>query len=212
MALSRVRKLRRSTRLLQLSALMLLGLGALCFLPLPSTNSAMRITFGLVTITSGSAGVVGLAFQWYRALITFTTCSWIAALIAIGSMTQLIMQRPVQINPFPWIIWVASVLLTLPPSILSSTMHILKVWRPQPMVGETTAPLVAASADSDLPPPDALEPAAPAAPSRPVWPPPPPRDNEYVLRSGHAGPDAPAGGDATKSGSAGPPAWPPRVD
>ena len=72
------RKLRRSTRLLQLFSLMLMGAGAVCLLPLPSTDFWTRIG-GVLAIASGSAGVVGLAFTWYRALVAFTACSWGAA-------------------------------------------------------------------------------------------------------------------------------------
>ena len=189
------RKLRRSTRLLQLFSLMLMGAGAVCLLPLPSTDFWTRIG-GVLAIASGSAGVVGLAFTWYRALVAFTACSWGAALLSVYFTTSLVLNAAgghPQISPFPWMIWVGSLLIALPPSILSSTMHILRVWRPQPMVSSTTEPLVNAAADPgdndpDLPPAD--EPAAAKPP--PSWPPAPPAESAAYVEHTPAEPSAAA--------------------
>jgi len=79
-------------------------------------------------------------------------------------------------DPWPWMTWVAVGLAAFPAALLSSMMHILRVWqgpRAQVEDNQQRAPLVSAAAD--------LGPGMPAqqsiAPSRPVWPPP----------SGHAG-------------------------
>ena len=76
--------LKRSTRLLQLFSLMLLGFGALCLIPLPGTGWLHKLG-GVVSIASGSAGIVGLAFTWYRALVFYTTFSWLGAALATAA-------------------------------------------------------------------------------------------------------------------------------
>ena len=212
MALDRVRKLRRSTQLLHFFSLLLMAVGAVCLLPLTSTDFLLRIT-GVVTLASGGAGVVGLAFTWYRALAAFTSFSWVAAALSIYGTTRLIVTRPVQVSPFPWIFWIVSLLVALPPSILSSTMHILRVWRSQPMVSaDTTAPLVEAAADDDLPPPDAPPPAK-GMPGPPVWPPRAP-NGSAAFRDVEGGSEAasPSADSETYVAYAQPPSWPPRVD
>ena len=210
MALERVRKLRRSTKLLQLFSLMMMGVGALCLLPLPNANILGGFgvkMLGLATLTSGGAGVVGLAFTWHRALVLFTSASWFAALLAVYGTLSLIFTRPVNVNPFPWFIWCASLVVALPPSILSSTMHILRVWRTQPMVSSTTEPLVNA-VDDDLPPADEVQPAASGSSAVPSWPP-PPGEQAYSAMPNPPSPPPEGGGAST---SAGRPAWPPPVD
>ena len=173
--------LKRSTRLLQLFSLMLLGFGALCLIPLPGTGWLHKLG-GVVSIASGSAGIVGLAFTWYRALVFYTTFSWLGAALAIIGITQLVVNK--QVNPFPWIMWIGTALIALPPSILSSTLHILRVWTPQPMVSDNSpTEALVPGGDADLPPPDAPPaPTAEAKPSalRPVWPPPQEGSTPYV--------------------------------
>jgi len=212
--LARVRKLRRSIRLLQLFSLLLMGVGAICLLPLPAMGSLLRFA-GVGALASGGAGVVGLAFSWYRALVTFTAASWLAVLLGVIGFTQLCVTRPVQVSPFPWLLWSAMLLVALPASVLSSTLHILKVWRPQPMVSDTTAPLVTAAETGDLPPADA-PPTEPDAVSRPVWPPPAPGGSGggYYSSVSVAADTYVAADDMVDAPSSapGPPTWPPRVD
>ena len=201
--------LKRSTRLLQLFSLMLLGFGALCLIPLPGTGWLHKLG-GVVSIASGSAGIVGLAFTWYRALVFYTTFSWLGAALAIIGITQLVVNK--QVNPFPWIMWIGTALIALPPSILSTTMHILRVWRPQPMVEDSNAPLVQAAAESEggLPPAEPqLGPGEYAAHvDRPAWPPPNPNGTAGgAYQAVENEPQA-----VVSDTRAGPPSWPPRVD
>ena len=201
--------LKRSTRLLQLFSLMLLGFGALCLIPLPGTGWLHKLG-GVVSIASGSAGIVGLAFTWYRALVFYTTFSWLGAALAIIGITQLAVNK--QVNPFPWIMWIGTALIALPPSILSTTMHILRVWRPQPMVEDSNAPLVQAAAESEggLPPAEPqLGPGEYAAHvDRPAWPPPNPNGTAGgAYQAVENEPQA-----VVTDTRAGPPSWPPRVD
>jgi len=206
MALERARKLRRSTRMLQLASLTMMGIGALCLLPLPNGGIlggwGVKL-LGLASLTSGGAGVVGLAFTWHRALVLFTSASWVATMFAVYGTLTLIFQRPVIANPFPWLLWWAALLVTLPASVLSSTMHILKIWRPGPMVSSTTEPLVTSAPDHDLPPPDEA-PAQPESRGVPSWPP-PPGEQAYTAMSSTEPPEMSAA-------AASRPVWPPPVD
>lgn len=220
---SRRREVKRSHRLLQLFSLALMGVGSIClFVPI-STDGLVRFC-GAVSIASGASGVVGLAFTWYRALVAFTTCSWLASLLAVYGITHLVISK--EVVPFPWVAWICAALTALPPAILSSTLHILRVFRPLPMVSDSTAPLVAtAAADEGLPPADhppahgdyvqAADTSAP--PARPVWPPPvAPQPSSGAVAAGSSATDleAPVADrpPVEKPAFPAPPAWPPQVD
>jgi hypothetical protein len=141
-----------------------------------------------------------------------------------------------------WLLWVASALTALPPAVLSLTLHVLRVWRPQPAVSDTTAPLVtsAEGADDlpDAPPHAPVVSASSAVPSlRPIWPPrQQPSSGASIttsdVRSAATVAAAVHTGDASSIGVSdvaaacrvaaaaapvaaafsGPPVWPPRVD
>ena len=84
------------------------------------------------------------------------------------------------------------------------------------MVSDTTAPLVTAAADDDLPPPDATPPGK-GLPGPPVWPPRAPNGSAaFHDVEGAGGSEAASGGVSADSETyvayAQPPSWPPRVD
>ena len=77
-------------------------------------------------------------------------------------------------NPLHWSVWLAIGIVALTAALLSSMMHLLRVWQgPRPLVDDEQdhqrAPLVDAAADVG-PGPSGAAPAS--APARPVWPPP----------------------------------------
>lgn len=178
------RPARRSTRLLQASSVAFLGLGTLLFLPLGGVwGGPLPIPSWLcaiVMLSAGVAGVMGLTFTWYRALISFTMLAWAVALVSIIQFVVLIINcvhHSCNGNPLAWLFWLASLLSGVPAAVLSSTMHILRVWRPAPLVSDTSEPLVSAAADEPLPAPrlhqgSAAAAAAGGGASRPpAWPP-----------------------------------------
>ena len=145
------RPVRRSTRLLQTLAVALFALGVLLILPIPfgPTHCKARDSSALAMLIGGSAGILGLSFTWYRALVTFTLLAWAVALIALIQLVLLIVDcvhHSCQGNPVPWIIWLAAMLTAAPAAVLSSTMHILRVWQSAPLVTDTSEPLVTADA------------------------------------------------------------------
>jgi len=125
-------RVRRSQRLLQFFALGLLALGTLSVLPIQGGWVGKLV--GVASLAAGISGVLGLSLSWHRALLSFTVLSWLIALSALGSLLRLALSRPVQTNPLPWISWLANLLLALPAAVLASTMHILRVWKPSPIV------------------------------------------------------------------------------
>lgn len=175
------RPVRRSTRLLQTLAVALFALGVLLILPIPFWADALqtlRTPSALAMLIGGSAGILGLSFTWYRALVTFTLLAWAVALIALIQLVLLIVDcvhHSCQGNPVPWIIWLAAMLTAAPAAVLSSTMHILRVWQSAPLVTDTSEPLVTADAAvAPIPMPNLHAAAAASRQGPAVWPPPAP--------------------------------------
>ena len=131
-------RVRNSQRLLQFFALALLALGTLNVLIQGGWAGKL---VGVASLAAGISGVLGLSLSWHRALMSFTLLSWLVALSAFASLLRLALSRPIQTNPLPWVSWLANLLLALPAAVLASTMHILRVWKPSPMVtGVASAP------------------------------------------------------------------------
>lgn len=134
---------------------------------------------GLLTLLTGCAGVLGLAFKWLRALRAFTLLAWLTTALAIVQLALLAACTPDDIAG--WALWLPTCIAALPAALLSSTLHILKYWRGSPLVTEFTSPLV-----NSQPPAGAWDPApmprvnlaprtkggTPSHESKPVWPPP----------------------------------------
>ena len=151
---------------------------------MPFWGSAPAVPYWLCAILmigAGVSGVMGIAFTWFRALATFTMLAWAVALTSIIQVVVLVVNcvhhTNCNGNPLAWLFWLASLLSGVPAAVLSSTMHILRVWRPAPLVSDTSEPLVTAAADEPLPTPrlhqgsaDAAA-AAAAATRPPAWPP-----------------------------------------
>jgi len=165
-------RVRRSTRLLHFFSLGLLAVGGVCLLPLVG-DLVLTIT-GVAALVAGTSGVLGLSFTWHRALVLYTLLTWAISTAALVRLVQLGIAH--EVNPVRWLLWLCTGLTSVPPALLSSTMHLLRVWRPKPLIGEQNAPLVdgtpidgtpAALASAHLD-------AAPlqAALGRPAWPPP----------------------------------------
>lgn len=207
-------RIRRSTRVLQLSAGVLLVLGGICF-AVPSSDWILKIA-GILEIVAGGSGLLGLYFTWQRGLMLFTVMTWaLTAMTAIlimqcanaipheppmPSLTlpsadvwrhssvltcdtlsfscypRLVLKHST--DPLSWTLWLIVGLASLPGALLSSTMHLLRVWRgPRTLVedNQQRAPLVDAAADVGEPA-QVPQPSRPAQPTpgslRPVWPPP----------------------------------------
>ena len=128
-------KVKRSTRLLQLCALTMLIVGCLCLIPGLSPSS-----WGILVLVTGGTGSVGLSFTWHRALVLFTMLSFATSVLAIGTFVDFASKG--ETNPIPWIFWVIIALAAVPAAVLSSTMHLLRVWTSAPLVTDQTAPLV----------------------------------------------------------------------
>jgi len=160
-------RVRNSQRLLQFFALALLALGTLNVLIQGGWAGKL---VGVASLAAGISGVLGLSLSWHRALMSFTLLSWLVALSAFASLLRLALSRPIQTNPLPWVSWLANLLLALPAAVLASTMHILRVWKPSPMVTDTTAPLVESAADCE--PVETTAVAAGAGAPQLAWPPP----------------------------------------
>ena len=163
---------KRSTRLLQLFSLSLLGLGTLLILPIPLLFDGLSKVCAILAICTGVTGVLGLSLTWYRALSLFTMLTWVVSIVSITKVVLLIIDcmHHDSCPPFAWIVWLLCTLTSLPAAVLSSTMHLLRVWRQAPAITETSEPLVAAAADGESTAvlPVTITPGA----SRPIWPPP----------------------------------------
>lgn len=169
------RPMKRTLRLLFIMSLVQLCLGGVLMLPIPLWGHWLKKTCGIASIVAGACGVMGLTFTWYRLLLGFTLVSWGCGLISTIEVIFLIVdcaKRHCESNPFAWIVWLCLMLASLPAALLASSMHVLRVWRPQPAVTDTSEPLVAAAADNEpsLAPMPVTMPGA-GAPRPPVWPP-----------------------------------------
>ena len=160
--------------MLQLFSLSLLGLGTLLILPIPLWPDGLSKVCAVLAICAGVAGVLGLSFTWYRALKSFTMLTWVISIVSITKVVLLIVDcvknEGCQDNPFAWVVWLLCTLTSLPAAVLSSTMHLLRVWMQPPAITETSEPLVPTTEhDSETP---VLPVIAPGATRPPIWPPP----------------------------------------
>jgi len=166
------KNIRRSTEVLRICSTGLLILGCIDVSPV---NSDWVITIaGAFSLAAGASGLLGLWLKWQRGLALFTMMSWIIVLMTAIVLMQYVLNSSA--DAFKWTMWVITGCFALPAALLSTTMHVLRVWRgPRPLEDDNQhrAPLVDAAADVgqiDAAP-------APPPPGRPVWPPP----------AGHAG-------------------------
>merc|ERR1711988_1092250 len=87
---------------------------------------------GVLMIATGGAGVLGLSFTWHRALVSFTLCAWLVVSQSVLRIVLLVVNH--QSDPMLWTLWLLNAVASLPTALLSSTMHLLRVWRPRPLV------------------------------------------------------------------------------
>ena len=162
---------KRTHRLLQLASLSLLAVGILGVMPLIPGGSL----FFIAAIVAGVSGVLGLSLTWHQALVVFTTSSWVTTALCAINLTLLATSGGSSIGG--WLLWACCSAVALPAAVLSSTMHLLRVWRSasnRTLASEQNAPLVD-DQQSSLPTPQpaiGLRVAPHAAPQRPIWPPP----------------------------------------
>ena len=162
---------KRTHRLLQLASLSLLAVGILGVMPLIPGGSL----FFIAAIVAGVSGVLGLSLTWHQALVVFTTSSWVTTALCAINLALLATSGGSGIGG--WLLWAACSAVALPAAVLSSTMHLLRVWRSAPdrtLASEQNAPLVD-DQQSSLPTPQpamGLRGVPHAAPQRPIWPPP----------------------------------------
>uniref|UniRef100_A0A7S2DKP5 Uncharacterized protein n=1 Tax=Haptolina brevifila TaxID=156173 RepID=A0A7S2DKP5_9EUKA len=171
------RKLRvlRATRILQIFSLALLIIGGVNFIPIVG-NLLMGVVTGILCAATGAVGIMGLSFTWHRALVLFTILSWATAIYAVVRLVMLGLNHSV--NVWQWLLFLCTGVAALPPALLSSAMHLRRVWRPRPLIGEHSAPLVDEQAENAPAPvnagaaPPLATPVHVPAMERPVWPPP----------------------------------------
>ena len=194
-------RLRRSIGLLQLLSLVLLGVGALSLL----LGDFWLQALGGLALAAGGSGVVGLSFAWKRALVGFTMLTWSVAAGSAVSTALLVMHRDT--NALRWTLCLANGLAAAPAAVLSTTLHLLRVWSgPRPLVSEQRTPLVDPAAA-------AAEAAAPAVVDRPIcsWPPTAPpmslASSQSCLLSSAQGSSSASGTSAAAPPA--PPVWPP---
>ena len=159
---------KRTHRLLQLASLSLLAVGILGVIPLTPGGSL----FFIAAIVAGVSGVLGLSLTWHKALMVFTTSSWVTTAFCALNLTLLATNNGGG-GIGGWVLWAGCSAVALPAAVLSSTMHLLRVWRTAPdraLASEQNAPLV----DDEQAPQPALGPhvVPRAASQRPTWPPP----------------------------------------
>ena len=169
-SLSSKQATKRTHRLLQLMSLSLIAVGVLGLIPLVPGGSL----YFVAALVAGVSGVLGLSLTWHRALMVFTSSAWLTTAFCALNLTLLATQNQGGIGG--WVLWICCSAVALPASVLSSTMHLLRVWRTsapdRALASEQNAPLVD-DQQSSLPTP---QPAgglrvAPM-PQRPIWPPP----------------------------------------
>lgn len=130
--------------------------------------------FGILTLLTGCAGVLGLASKWSRALRAFMLLAWLTTGLAIVQLALLGTRHPDNIAG--WAVWLPTAVAALPAAVLSSTLHILKYWKGSSLKADFTSPLVdsqpSQGAWDPAPMPRVnLSPRA-ADSSKPIWPPP----------------------------------------
>ena len=163
---------KRTHRLLQLASLSLLAVGILGVIPLIPGGSL----FFIAAIVAGVSGILGLSLTWHKALMVFTTSSWVTTAFCALNLTLLATNNGGG-GIGGWVLWACCSAVALPAAVLSSTMHLLRVWRTAPdraLASEQNAPLVD-DQQSSLPAPQpamGLRVVPRAAPQRPIWPPP----------------------------------------
>eukprot|EP00322_Chrysochromulina_rotalis_P015551 CAMPEP_0115865764 /NCGR_PEP_ID=MMETSP0287-20121206/19892_1 /TAXON_ID=412157 /ORGANISM="Chrysochromulina rotalis, Strain UIO044" /LENGTH=228 /DNA_ID=CAMNT_0003320291 /DNA_START=40 /DNA_END=726 /DNA_ORIENTATION=+ len=166
-------RVRRSTRLLQLCSGAMLTIGGVCLVV--NSDGWVLTMAGIFLLLGGATGLLGLWFTWHRGLVLFTLMSWTLVLMAGILIMQLVLDH--NQDPVKWTVWLLIALASLPAATLSSTMHLLRVWRgPRPPTeDQQRAPLVDEAADWG-PGPGAGQctgqPPQPSPPARPIWPPP----------------------------------------
>jgi hypothetical protein len=152
---------KRTTKILQISCALMLLLGVIMLV--------LHEYWGVFPLVTGVFGLLGLTFDWHRGLVAFTVAAWANLVLCT---VQIIMLVAHPVNPIGWVTWIICSCLALPAAVLSSTLHLLKVWQ-KPIVSEHTAPLVDPASEESAQPRHAPTQAAPP-PQRSVWPPPPP--------------------------------------
>ena len=160
---------KRTHRLLQLASLSLIAVGILGVFPLVPGGSL----YFIAAIVAGVSGVLGLSLTWHKALMVFTTSSWVTTAFCALNLTLLATNNGGG-GIGGWVLWLCCSAGALPASVLSSTMHLLRVWRTAPdrtLASEQNAPLVE-DQQSSLPAPQPAVGVRRAAPQRPIWPPP----------------------------------------
>ena len=159
-SLSSKQTTKRTHRLLQLASLSLIAVGILGVIPLVPGGSL----YFIAAIVAGVSGVLGLSLTWHKALMVFTTSSWLTTAFCALNLTLLATNNGGG-GIGGWVLWVCCSAVALPAAVLSSTMHLLRVWRTAPdraLASEQNAPLVD-DQQSSLPAPQS---------GRPIWPPP----------------------------------------
>ena len=161
---------KKTHRLLQLSSLACLLIGTIGVIPAVPGGSF----YFIATIATGVAGVLGLSLMWHRMLQIYTLCAWVTTGFCALNLALLVTKHPGDLGG--WFLWIACSMAAVPAAVLSTTMHLLRVWH-EPLVTEQTAPLVEEPQPS-LPAPapglncrTAHTTAHTTAPQRPVWPP-----------------------------------------
>ena len=156
----------RSRRVLYFCSFAMLGVGALLLLLHFDT------LWGILLVSNGLSGVFGLGCSWHRALQLFMLLSWVTT--ATSLIKLIVYGTNGESNPIPWIEWLLCGLTATTASVLSSSLMLLRVWRPAVGASDQRAPLV--DPTEDLPPPAAPAPTPsnkpPSSVTRPVWPPP----------------------------------------
>jgi|EP00908_Phaeocystis_cordata_P012373 hypothetical protein len=161
---------KKTHRLLQLSSLSCLVIGTLGVIPGMPGGS----WYFLATIATGVCGVLGLSLMWHRMLQIYTGCAWLTTGFCVLNIALLATGPAPGAQLAGWAFWICCSAVAVPAAVLSSTMHLLRVWH-EPLVTEQTAPLVEAEPPPSLPVLGgglSSRTAHAAPPQRPVWPPP----------------------------------------
>jgi len=71
-------------------------------------------------------------------LVLFIMLAWLTVVVDAMEILNLIAHPN---DGAGWLIWLLTGLISVPAAVLSSTLYVLRVWRPEAMVTEQTAPL-----------------------------------------------------------------------